>query len=133
MAKKKTGWVKGSGYLFLLGIIIAIIAGLGGNYLAGYEASIIGLQLVLGFIIGLLGIAGMGSIDKADTSIFLLAVIALLAAGSLDYQAFCPKGMCVPLIGQYLSDIVRYIGILVMPAAVLVALKAIWEAGSTKF
>jgi len=132
MAKKASGWIKASGYLFLLGIIIAIVAGLGKGYLAGYEASIMGIQVVLGFIIGLLGVAGMGSIDKGETDVFLLAVIALLACGGLGY-AFCPQGVCVPFIGTYLSDIVGYIGILVMPAAVLVSLKAIWEVGSTKF
>ena len=69
--------------------------------------------------------------DKAETDIFLLAVVALLATGGLGY-AFCPEGICVPFIGEILSDIVNLIGILVMPAAVLIALKAIWEVGSTR-
>ncbi|NIO44027.1 MAG: hypothetical protein GTN36_00530 [Candidatus Aenigmarchaeota archaeon] len=132
MPKKKTGWVKVTEYLFLLGIIIAIIAGLGKDYLVGYMPSIMGIQVLIGFIIGLVGMAGMGTIDKAETDIFLLAVVALLATGGLGY-AFCPEGVCVPLIGEILSDIVNLIGILVMPAAVLIALKAIWEVGQTKF
>ncbi|NIM47454.1 MAG: hypothetical protein GTN40_04850 [Candidatus Aenigmarchaeota archaeon] len=132
MPKKKTGWVKATEYLFLLGIIIAIVAGLGKSYVVAYTPSIMGLQVLIGFIIGLIGMAGMGSIDKAETDIFLLAVVALLAAGGLGH-AFCPQGVCVPFIGGILSDIVSYIGILVMPAAVLIALKAIWEVGSTKF
>jgi len=132
MAKKRTGWVKATEYLFLLGIIIAVVAGLARDYLVGYTPSIMGLQVLIGFIIGLIGMAGMGSIDKAETDIFLLAVVALLAAGGLG-SAFCPQGVCVPFIGEVLSNIVSYIGILVMPAAVLIALKAIWEVGSTKF
>jgi len=125
MPKKSVGWVKLSGYLFLLGIILSIIAGI---FKTGYEASIHSLLVVFGVIIGLLGAAGMGTIDRTDTQIFLLAVVALIAAGGSG--AILGD---IPTIGPYLSSIVGYIAALVLPAAVIIALEAIWRTGSTKF
>jgi len=128
---KKTGWVKASGLLFLLGIIIAIIAGI---FKIWIDPTVVtSILVILGFIIGLLGAAGVGSIDRSDTQIFLLAVVALIAAGGSG-AAFClTEATCIPVIGTYLSDIVGYIAALVMPAAVIIALEAIWRTGSAKF
>ena len=128
MAKKAVGWVKLSGYLFLLGIIISIIAGIFEASLTEYIATIHSLLVVFGFIIGLLGAAGMGTIDRTDTQIFLLAVVALIAAGG---SGAVLGG--IPTIGPYLSSIVGYIATLVLPAAVIIALEAIWRTGSAKF
>ena len=70
----------------------------------------------------------MGTIDRTDTQIFLLAVVALIAAGGSG--AILGD---IPTIGPYLSSIVGYIVALVLPAAVIIALEAIWRTGSTKF
>jgi len=126
MVKKQSGLVKASGLLFLLGIIIAIIAGLFKTWID--PTMVTSVLVILGFVIGLLGAIGEGSIDKAEAQMFLLAVVALIAAGSSG----AVLGN-IPVIGVYLSDIVGYIAALVMPAAVLIALEAIWRAGSTKF
>jgi len=125
MAKEKAGWVKASGWLFVLGIIISILTGL---FYPMYNTEVTGILAIIGFIIGLLGIAGVGSIDKTDINMFLIAVVALMAAGGAGNAV-----KDVMYIGQYLKPIIDYIGILVAPAAVLIALKAIWQAGSTKF
>jgi len=126
MAKKSAGWVKLSGYLFLLGIIISIIAGIFGTSLMDYVTTIQSLLAIFGFVIGLLGAAGMGTIDRTDTQIFLLAVVALTATAGASLAG-------VPTIGSYLDSIISYIKILVLPAAVIIALEAIWRTGSTKF
>jgi hypothetical protein len=128
MAKKSDMWVKISGYLFLLGVIVSIIAGILGSALAPYQAVIPSLLAVFGLVIGLLSAFGMGSIDRTDTQIFLLAVVALVAAGGSG--AVLGE---IPTIGAYLSSIVGYIAILVVPAAVIIALEALWKTGATKF
>jgi hypothetical protein len=132
MPKKSAGWVKLSGYLFLLGIIISIIAGLAGAFgmalTADQISTIHSLLVVFGVIIGLLGAAGMGTIDRTDKQIFLLAVVALISAGSSG--AILGE---IPSIGTYLASIVGYIAALVLPAAIIIALEAIWRTGSTKF
>jgi hypothetical protein len=125
MARKASGWVKASGWLFVLGILIAVVAGLVPSV---DSAMVTGVLAVLGFVIGLLGMAGVSSIDQKEADMFLLAVIALMAAGGAG-AAFSN----VMYIGPYLEAIVNYIGVLVVPAAVLIALKAIWTAASTKF
>jgi hypothetical protein len=128
MAKKSEGWVKLSGYLFLFGILVSIIAGVFEAQLVAYQTVIHSLLVVFGLLIGLLGAAGMGTIDRADTQIFLLAVVALAAAGSSGAVLGS-----VPTIGTYLASIVGYIAALVLPAAVIIALEAIWRTGSSKF
>jgi hypothetical protein len=124
--KQSVGWVKASGWLFVLGIIISIIAGLAYPM---YQTQITMVLAIIGFIIGLLGIAGVGGIEKTDINKFLLAVVALMAAGGAG-NAF---SRIPEPIGSYLVAIVNYVGALVVPAAVLIALKSIWKAGSTKF
>ncbi|MFH1229128.1 MAG: hypothetical protein V1678_01750 [Candidatus Aenigmatarchaeota archaeon] len=128
MAKKSEGWVKLSGYLFLLGILMSIIAGVFGASLVAYTPAIHSLLAVFGLLIGLLGAAGMGTIDRTDTQIFLLSVIALAAAGGSG----AALGQ-IPTLGPWLSSIVGYIAVLVVPAAVIIALEAIWRTGAAKF
>ncbi len=125
MPKKEAMWVKASGWLFILGIVISVVAGLLPSL--PYVAVILP---VIGFIIGLLGIAGMGSIEHTDVEMFLLAVIALMAAGGAG-NAF--RAIDVIYGGTYLSSIVDNIGSLIVPAAVLIALKAIWKSAQSKF
>ena len=125
MPKKETGWVKASGWLFVLGILIAVVAGLVPSI---QSAMVVPVLAIIGFVIGLLGIAGMGTLEKCDIDVFLLAVIAMMTAGGAG-SAFAN----VLYVGPYLVSIVNYVGVLVVPAAVLVALKAIWTAASTKF
>jgi hypothetical protein len=128
MAKKTESWVKLSGYLFLLGIVISVVAGVFESSVTAYQTAIHSLLAVFGLLIGLLGAAGMGTIDRTDTQIFLLAVVALAAAGGSGTVL----GQ-IPTIGSWLSAIVGYIAVLVLPAAVIIALEAIWRTGSTKF
>jgi hypothetical protein len=119
---KKSQWVKISGWLFLLGVIIAVV---GGVVAIPYASEIL---LVLGVIIGLMGAFGMGGIDRSDVQMFLLAVVALVSAG---HAGAALQG--IPSVGAYLKPMVDNIAALVLPAAVLLALEAIWRAGSVKF
>jgi hypothetical protein len=125
MARRSgTDWVKISGYAFLLGVLIAIVAGIIGPQMIPYTGT---LLIVLGAIVGLLGAFGIGSIDRASATEFLIATVALVAVGASGDTL-----IGIPTIGPYLSDIVGYIAIFVAPAVVIIALEAIWSAGSTK-
>jgi len=128
MPRKSSGWVRASGYLFLLGVIVAVVAGVARDAMIGYELSIHSILVVLGFVIGLLGVAGVGSIERGQSQTFLLAVIALVAAGASGAVL-----ADIPTIGVYMASVVSYIAALVLPAAVLIALEAVWKAGSTRF
>ncbi len=126
MARKKQGnqWVKLSGYLFLLGMLIAVIEGL----MVGTVPSAGTLLVVLGFLVGLLGALGMGSISKDDGEVFMLSTIALLIVGATG-----PVLAGIPYIGEFLSPIVGYIAVLAAPAVAILAIEAIWKAGSIKY
>jgi len=124
-------WKKVSGWLFLLGIVIAIIAGL---IFGAAEAGKIeknadlqgGLEVVLGligFIAGVLAIMGLGTVTEKEMPMFMMAVIIIIALSAVttlnDVRWF----------GDYLAGIVYALGIFIAPLAGLIAIKAIWEIG----
>lgn len=108
-------------WAFILGVIIAIITGiLGPSIFAGASVYIPLVLVILGVIIGLLNIS-----DKEITA-FLVAVIALIAAGGVQWAV-------IPGIGVWIGGIFAYVAALLAPAAVIVGLKAVWNlAGNTK-
>ena len=111
-------------YAFLIGVAIAIIAGVlygsGQSGMLGAAAGYIPLALViLGVVVGFLNIK-----DK-ETDKFLIASLALLAA-----PAAVQWLNQIPVIGMYLSGIVGNVAVFVAPAALIVALKAIYSLAS---
>ncbi len=117
---KKTAQGNTVGYFaFLLGVLIAIIAGLvyaAGALDAAAQGTVALVLVILGLVVGLLNL-----LDK-DISTFLLAVVALAVVG-----ASAGGIALIPYIGQPLAAIINYIGTFVFPAAVVVALKSIWD------
>lgn len=123
---KETQWVKVSGYLFLLGVIIAVIAGLAPSAIPPPTTALV--LLVLGTIVGLLSAAKMGTISTEDADMYLLSTVALVVVGAnTAYLAG------LPMVGTYVAGIINNIAALAMPAAVLIALEAIWRSGAGKF
>ncbi|MDO9536850.1 MAG: hypothetical protein Q7J68_00845 [Thermoplasmata archaeon] len=139
-ARKARG--KGKGLLtklgpifFLLGVIIAIVVGLligaeiietgGGGFAAddswGYIAAIL---TGLGFLVGLLTILGTGTITKDEITQFLIGAIALVAVGIAGQST-----LDIPLIGSYVSGVTLCMILFFAPAAVIIALKTLWDLG----
>ncbi len=123
-------WKKVSGYIFLLGIVIAIIVGLAigaewidpfesGEETPAYFAAILG---ILGFIAGVLAILGMGTITKEELPMFMMATIIIIALGALSFYN-------IKWFGDYLEGIVSALGLFIAPLAGLIAIKAIWDVG----
>jgi hypothetical protein len=108
------------GYVaFLLGVFISIIAGL--FYAAGLitpevQGYVAIALVILGLVVGLLNL-----LDK-DASAFLIAVLALAIVG-LGGNGISD----IPYVGTPFILIVSYIAMFVFPAAVVVALKVIWD------
>jgi len=123
MARGASQWVQISGYLFLLGVLISIVAGVAPGVIPATGT----ILVLLGALIGLLGALGIGSVEKDKAEMFLLATVALIAAGGAGTAL---SG--IPSIGTFLRDIVNNIAAFVTPAVVIIALEAIWRAGSTK-
>ena len=103
-------------WAFIIGVILAIIAGLAAGAITAEVAGWLAVVfLILGVVVGFLNIT-----DKEAVS-FLVASIALLAAGA------AAQWIGVPMIGSYIVAILGNIAAFVAPAAVIVALKAVWN------
>lgn len=103
---------------FLAGVVIAVLAAL-----VTLDAAMLGnvtaLLVVLGIVVGLL------NVSEKETTPFLVAAIALVAAGTAGFGA-------VPTVGGYLTGIVSNLATFVAPAAVIVAVKAVYALASKK-
>ncbi|MBS3061503.1 MAG: hypothetical protein J4215_02890 [Candidatus Diapherotrites archaeon] len=97
-------------YAFIVGIIIAILAGI-----VALDANttqwILWLMVVLGLIIGLLNVT-----EKETTSFLVAAIALIMTATALSVLA-------VPIIDRVVGNI----AVLAGPAALIVALRAIWN------
>jgi hypothetical protein len=114
MALKGKGFLHYLGFAaFIIGLILAVVAG----YLWPSNTTIIIVLLILGIIIGIL------NITAKETMLFLIAVIALVVVGNV----FAP--LKVLSLGIILGNILSYIAILVSPAAIIAAIKALWAVG----
>lgn len=114
MAKQKVG-----NWAFIVGVILAIVLGLFGAYIPAYIETMTYIVIVLGLIVGFY------NIQKKEAVNFLIATIALIAVGAAGLET-------LPVIGTYISGILTQIAILVVPAAVLVALKAVYDLAYKK-
>lgn len=104
-------------WAFIIGVLLAIIAGLFGAIIPANITVIIGWVLVVaGLVIGLLNIAAK------EVTNFLIAAIALLAVGAAGLGA-------LTLIGPIISAVLTNIVAIVSPAALVVALKAVYNIG----
>ncbi len=115
-------------YAFLIGVVVALLAAVAsfagmlavGSATAGWISA---LLVVLGIVVGLL------NVTEKESQPFLLAVIALLVAGTASFAAL---NTVVANMGTFLDSIVKNIQVLVAPAAVILAVKATWAIASGK-
>ena len=101
-------------WAFIIGIALAVLLGF---VPAKYTGMAILVLVVLGLLVGFL------NITEKETTPFLVAAIALLATGS---AADSLKVIPPDVLGSFLYSGVNNIAAFVAPAAILVAVKAIW-------
>ena len=97
-------------WTFIIGFILAILAGI----FWPTNQTIIVVLVILGIIIGFL------NVTAKEFMLFLLATIALVVVGN----AFAP--LAGLRVGEILGKILSHIAVLVAPAAVIAAVKALW-------
>ena len=100
-------WPKIGHWIFLIGILVAIIAGF---VAIPYLATVL---IVAGLVVGVL------NITSGEVQEFLIASIALLAVGAAGLGT-------VALVGRVVESILKNMVVFVAPAALVVALKSIW-------
>ena len=115
-------------WLFLVGIALAIIVGLlvGANVYTdtnGYAALVLAL---LGFIVGILSFFAVGTITKDEVPTFLIAALLLIGIGATSVYLGS-----IAYIGAYLQAISLMFAVFVAPAAILLAIRAVWDIGKS--
>lgn len=100
-------------WAFLIGIALAVIAGVVPQL---QTPTVTWVMVLLGLVVGLL------NITAKETQEFLIATIALVLVSSAASN--------IVALGVMMSSILMNIVTFVFPAALLVALKAIWELAS---
>jgi hypothetical protein len=102
-------------WAFLIGVLVAIVGGFLMNVLG--ETAVFSALFALGVVVGLL------NITLRETTDFLVATIALIMAGVVNLRL-------IPYVGVILQTILNNILVFVVPAAVIVALRAVWVLAS---
>ncbi len=124
MARKKRRSKSGVGgvemhrlahYTFFVGLLIAIVAGLFRDVMS--SEVLLTTLVILGFIVGLF------NLSAKETSKFLLAAVALMLAGIVNLGL-------IPGVGVYLRSILSNIVIFVVPGAIIVGLKTVYQLAS---
>lgn len=115
-------------WLFLLGILIALIIGLlmGANVYTdtnGYGSLVLA---ALGFIVGVLSFFAVGTITRDEVPTFLIAAVLLVGVGAATALL-----QNVSIIGPYLAAMATMIAVFIAPAAVILAVRAIWDIGKS--
>jgi len=115
-------------WAFLLFVILAIFAGIaiGAGLISTTEAQWITLtMMIVGIIVGLV------TITKKETSPFLIAAIALMAV-SIRGETFTNLNLIIDPLGSVLDAVVVNITAFVAPAAVIIAIKAVYAMASSR-
>jgi hypothetical protein len=131
----KSVLVKLGFWCFLIGVLAALVVGLVYGYGVsqgidyqqedswGYIATMLA---ILGLIVGLVSVLGFGTITEYEVTKFLVASVAVVVVGAGGAVAF---GDNIPVIGLYLEGITLALLLFFAPAAVIIALKALWDIG----
>ena len=135
---EKDLYTKIGSWVFLIGILIALLVGLYTAYtLESSDAQmflgtdtggwVVWLLVVLGAIVGIISFIGKGTITAKEGPGFLTAGIALLVMAPAFWGM--TGWITGPWIGSLLAGISMCLAIFVAPAVGLLAIKAIWEIG----
>jgi len=123
MFKKIASW------LFLIGVLIAVIVGLvsGANVWSDTSGYINVILAVLGFLVGVMSFFAIGNITAEKVPTFLIAALILVGIG-----ATATYFQDLQVIGDLYMGIASTLAIFAAPAAGLLAIRAIWDAGKTE-
>jgi len=110
------------GYAFIVGVVIALLAGIAGGLVAGYAGGIALVLVILGLIVGYLNIS-----DK-EVLTFMVASVGLIVAGSANLLII---DTVVLGVGTVLQAILANIVVFIAPAVIVVGLKAVYALAKT--
>lgn len=123
-------------WLFLIGILAALILGVVIGAYGGFDkvtwntAPVAATLAVLGFIIGILSFFALGTITQDKVPSFLIGTLALVILGVTTslWSSTWIFGDYTELV-PFFTSITTCMAIFAAPAAGLLAIRAIWDAG----
>lgn len=103
---------------FVAGVVIAVLLGLFGTHevLAPYKGTLVSLLVLAGLVVGFF------NISKEETHSFLVATVSLVIVSGLGATALGK----IDLIGAYLIAVFDTLLAFIVPAVIVVALKAVY-------
>ncbi|MBW2978069.1 hypothetical protein KY331_04450 [Candidatus Woesearchaeota archaeon] len=112
-------------WAFLIGVVLAVITGIGAGLAQEWGANpwLMLLLVVLGLVVGFV------NITAKEVKGFLIASVALLVAGTANLSTV---NTLVPSLGSILEGIVNMVIYVVAPAALIVCLRAIYGFAAEK-
>ncbi|MFQ6065143.1 MAG: hypothetical protein ACE5L6_06680 [Candidatus Bathyarchaeia archaeon] len=119
-------------YAFMAFVVIAIIAGLAVGYMHYSGQSVADINGYLTLILLILGlIVGLVSITAKEVTPFLIAAIALMVTRA-GLDVWEPLDIIHGLLHDWATYILNYIVAFVAPAAVIIAIKAVFALARKK-
>jgi len=120
-AKEEKEAIKIGEVAFLAGVLIAVISGI-----LAYKPLGVGLDeaLIAYVLFGLGVLVGLLNLRKEEYTTFLLASLIFLVPLTVGAEQL--SGL------EWLFSIIKFIGVFVLPAALIVAFKAIWDTASQR-
>jgi len=118
-------------WLFLVGVLVALIGGVivGAGWYDDSNMYIAMILGVLGFVVGILSFFALGQITKERIPTFLLGALILVMIGALSSTWTFGTNESMVYFFQKLTGHLAYFA---APAAGLLAIRAIWDAGKTE-
>jgi len=101
-------------WAFIIGVVIALVA--------GYVSMIVGNMITTSILIVMGLLVGFLNVTEKETKEYLLAAVSLIIVTSLGGNVLAT----VTIIGPYLQSVLAAIMTFVLPAVIIVALKAIY-------
>ena len=124
-----------SSWLFLIGVLVALIAGLivGTKVYTDSNLYIAMILGVLGFLVGILSFFALGQITRERIPTFLLGalILVMIGATSTNWEYTWAIGSNTDLV-FFFQQLTSYLAFFAAPAAGLLAIRAIWDAGKTE-
>jgi ATP synthase protein I len=106
------------GWAFIIGVVIALLMGVFRSLVANPNVSaiLVGILIIMGIVVGFLNVTG------DETKDFLLATVSLVIVSGFGSTVL----KATPLIGPALETTLSMLMVFIIPAVIVVALKAVF-------
>lgn len=119
-------------WLLLVGIIVAVLVGLAFSanttLQTNLETPVGAILAILGFIVGVLSFFAIGNITHDKVPMFLIGALILVLLATTAQTWTIGWGALKP----YFTNVIQYLAVFTAPAAVILAVRSLWDAGKTK-